>query len=284
MQDRILALVDGSTYSKSVCHHTAWIAGKLEAGVEVLHVLGRRDVPAHADYSGALALGARSALLSDMAELDARRSKLAMEKGHAILEDAEALLRADGLQNVRPRLQRGDLLAVLAQAEAEVRAIVIGKRGEGAEFAAGHLGSNLERVIRASTRPMLVASREFRPVSRVLMAFDGSDSNMRAVSRMIESPVFRDLSIHLAHAGTGNTAVEARLQEASDQMRTYGLQVTTEVLEGDPEDVLASKVAQEGFDLVVMGAYGHSRVRNLIVGSTTTAMIQSCKVSLLIYR
>ncbi|WP_420851733.1 universal stress protein [Qingshengfaniella alkalisoli] len=34
-------------------------------------------------------------------------------------------------------------------------------------------------------------------------------------------------------------------------------------------------VSEEGFDLLVMGAYGHSRIRSLIIGSTTTAMIQS---------
>ena len=28
MTDKILALVDGSVYSESVCHHTAWIAGR----------------------------------------------------------------------------------------------------------------------------------------------------------------------------------------------------------------------------------------------------------------
>jgi nucleotide-binding universal stress UspA family protein len=33
-----------------------------------------------------------------------------------------------------------------------------------------------------------------------------------------------------------------------------------------------------------MGAYGHSRIRNLFVGSTTTEMIRSCKVPILLFR
>ncbi|WP_372628034.1 universal stress protein, partial [Arsukibacterium sp.] len=37
-------------------------------------------------------------------------------------------------------------------------------------------------------------------------------------------------------------------------------------------------------DLMVMGAYGHSRIRQFIVGSTTTAMISKAKCSLLILR
>jgi len=34
----------------------------------------------------------------------------------------------------------------------------------------------------------------------------------------------------------------------------------------------------------VMGAYGHSRVRQLMIGSTTTQMIQSCKAPVLVMR
>ena len=33
-----------------------------------------------------------------------------------------------------------------------------------------------------------------------------------------------------------------------------------------------------------MGAYGHSRIRQLVVGSTTTAMIRSCLVPVLVFR
>ncbi|MCF3974828.1 universal stress protein, partial [Paracoccus salsus] len=39
-----------------------------------------------------------------------------------------------------------------------------------------------------------------------------------------------------------------------------------------------------GFGLLVMGAYGHSRIRSLIIGSTTTAMVQSVKMPVLLYR
>jgi len=41
---------------------------------------------------------------------------------------------------------------------------------------------------------------------------------------------------------------------------------------------------RESHDLVVMGAYGHSRIRSLIIGSTTTATVRSCKVPLLLMR
>ena len=55
MTAKLIALVDGSTYSHSVCDHAAWIAGRTDASVEVLHVIGRRETgSAPADLSGSL--------------------------------------------------------------------------------------------------------------------------------------------------------------------------------------------------------------------------------------
>ena len=36
--------------------------------------------------------------------------------------------------------------------------------------------------------------------------------------------------------------------------------------------------------MLVMGAYGRSRIRSLIIGSTTTEMIRSCKVPVVLMR
>ena len=53
---------------------------------------------------------------------------------------------------------------------------------------------------------------------------------------------------------------------------------------GEPEKVISDHVEKYGVDLLVMGAYGHSRIRNLIIGSTTTQMIRSCLVPVLLFR
>ena len=50
---KLIALVDGSLYSHSVCDHAAWIAKRNGAAVEVLHVLGRRQAEGGAGSCGA---------------------------------------------------------------------------------------------------------------------------------------------------------------------------------------------------------------------------------------
>ena len=96
MTDKIIALVDGSIYLTSVCENAAWISGRTGASVELLHVLGRRET-ATSDLSGSIGLGARSELLAELSALDEQRTKLAQRRGRAIVEGAEAALRAAGV-------------------------------------------------------------------------------------------------------------------------------------------------------------------------------------------
>lgn len=283
MTNKILALVDGSAYSESVCHHTAWIAGRLNAAVDVMHVLGRREGAIRQDLSGSLGLGARSALLEELAAADEQRARLSQAKGRAILEDAERILRAH-VATVQAHLRRGDLLDVVQEGEPDVRAIVIGKRGEGANVANGHLGSNLERIVRASTVPVFVASRAFQPITKVLVAYDASTSARRAIERIAQSPVFKGLEVTVLHVDNGSGLLGAKLDEAAQTLRAAGIDATPRVVPGEPDEALEAIVAAEGFDLLVMGAYGHSRIRSLIIGSTTTAMVQAVKIPVLLYR
>lgn len=284
MTDKILALVDGSAYSESVCHHTAWIASRLKASVDVMHVIGRREGAATQDLSGSLRLGARSALLEELAAADESRARLAQAKGRAILEDAQQILNADNDGTVKAHLRKGDLLDAVQEVEPDLRAIVIGKRGEGADYATGHLGSNLERIVRASRVPVFVASRAFKPIRKVLVAYDASASAEKAIARVVKSPVFEGLEIMLLHVASGGKPIKAKLEEAVAALGAAGLPATARVIEGEPDEVLRRVVAEEGHDLLVMGAYGHSRIRSLIIGSTTTAMVQAAKIPVLLYR
>jgi nucleotide-binding universal stress UspA family protein len=284
MTDKIIALVDGSVYAASVCDHAAWVAQRTGAPVELIHVLGRRDAPQTQDHSGTITLGARTALLEELAELDAQRAKLISHRGRAILEDARAILAKDGVSDVSTRLRHGDIVEAVAEVESDTSVIVIGKRGEAADFAKGHLGSNLERIVRASHKPVFVASRAFRPIAKVLVAYDGGTSAMKAVDHIARSPLFQGLAVHVVTVGPTAPEVTKGLDNAKALLKAAGLTADTSILPGQPETALAKLVDEAGFDMLVMGAYGHSRIRSLIIGSTTTAMIRACKVPVVLMR
>lgn len=280
----LIALVDGSAYSTSVCHHAAWIAGAHGWKVKIYHVMGRRAGVDKQDLSGAMGLGARSALLEQLSALDAERAKLSHEHGRAILEDARAIVAADGVTEVETRLRQGDLVETIAAKEDQGEMIVIGKRGEAAGMAMDHLGSNLERIVRSSTKPVFIANRAFKPVQKVLVAFDGGPSSLKAVDYIARSPLFAGLAVTLVFAGRETPEIAAALESAAATLKAGSIEAEIVVRSGEPEKVLAEITADPSHELLVMGAYGHSRVRSLIIGSTTTAMIRSCKVPVLIMR
>lgn len=283
MTQKIIALVDGSAYAASVCDHAAWVSGRTGAAVELLHVLGRREGGPQ-DLSGAIRLGARTALMEELAALDAARAKLVAHRGHAILEDAQAILTRDGVTDVTQRLRHGDLVDAVAEVEASASMILVGKRGEAADFAKGHLGSNLERIVRASQKPVLVASRAFKPVAKVLIAFDGGGSASKAVDHVARNPLYAGLAVQIVTVGPESADATKALATARATLQAAGLIAETRIIGGQPETALGAMIDTEGFDIVVMGAYGHSRIRSLVIGSTTTEMIHACKVPVVLVR
>ncbi len=282
---RLLALLDGSAYSASVCDHAAWFSRRAGASVHLVHLISRRSLAGGTqNLSGSIGLGARTALLNELAELDARKAKLAQQRGRAILTDAGDRLSELGVADVSTSLRHGEVVETLTELEKEADLVVLGKRGEAADADSAHLGSNLERAIRSTTKPALVASRAFREPKRFLIAFDGGRSALDAVDFTAARKHYSDLECHLVSAGHADTTRRRQLEGAAATLREAGFTVTADHVEGTPESVLKQEVDARGIDLVVMGAYGHSRIRNLIIGSTTTSMIVACKVPVLLFR
>lgn len=282
---RVLAAIDASGYTDSVSRWAAWAAARLDAPLEYLHVLDRHpEAAAIADFSGNLALDARKKLLQDLVAVDESRSKVGQERGRLLLQQAKAIAADAHGVAAETRLRHGSLVDTLTELETDVRLFVLGKRGEHADFAKGHLGGQLERVVRAMHRPLLVASREFTEVKRVLIAFDGSPTTRKGVEMVAASPLFRGLEIRLVTVGTAHDASLAQLRWALDALAAAGLDAHGEFLDGEPEVAIAEHVRDARIDLLVMGAYGHSRIRQLIVGSTTTTMLRTCRVPVLLLR
>jgi len=282
---RIIALIDSSGYAQSVCDHAGWIASQGESQLAMLHVLGRREcVQENADFSGSIGLGARTALLEELSELDGQKARLVNKRGRAILDDARDRAIAMGADAPTTMLRQGELLESMEELEDESDLIVIGKRGECSHLNMEHLGSNLERVVSSTKKPVLVASRAFQPINKMLIAFDGGASAIKAVEHIVSNPLFKGLECLVVQVGDENASNQKALWGAVAALREAGFTAESTVVSGQPEKVIATTVEAEGIDLLVMGAYGHSRIRNLIIGSTTTQMIGACKVPILLFR
>ncbi|MEM6972252.1 MAG: universal stress protein [Pseudomonadota bacterium] len=279
----LLACIDGSGYADSVADHAGWAAGRLGAPITLLQVLIPREA-ASDDRSGRIIAGARRQLLQQLADLDHERAKLLQAQARLDLDEAAERLTTAGVEQVTKLLRHGELIETLHALEPEAAMIVIGKRGAETGVESGSLGSNLERILRGVHRPVLIAARAFTPPSRALLAFDGRSSAMQAVDAVSRSPLFVDLPLTLAHCGKPDAAMTRRLDDAAGQLSAGGLSVETRVEEAEPQTALPAMVGRIGADLVIMGAYGHSRLRTMVIGSTTAQVIRDCKVPILVYR
>ncbi|MEM6910947.1 MAG: universal stress protein [Verrucomicrobiota bacterium] len=280
----LLACTDGSLYAASLHQHAAWVAGKTGWGVTLVHVIEREESRPAADLTGSIGFDAGQELLQQLVELDEAHARVARLRGKALLEDGAKQLAEAGVEPVVTLQRHGSLVENLVDLEEDASLVIIGKRGEHADFAKGHIGSNLERVVRSSQIPVLVASRAFQPIQKVLIAFDRGPSALKAVHFAATNPLFEELKITLLSTGRENESLERELQNVATGLRGAHRRVEAEFVVGDPEETIAAEVEARGIDLLVMGAYGHSRIRQLIIGSTTTALLRTCHVPVLLFR
>ncbi|HAW39583.1 MAG TPA: universal stress protein UspA, partial [Pseudomonas sp.] len=133
-----------------------WASRRLGAPLTLLHVLDRQQYPMSGDLSGIIGLGSREFLLQELATLDEKRAKLALEEGRMMLDAARQRAIAAGVAQPECRQRHGDLVEALRDLQNETRLLVIGRQGEDSDDALQHIGSQLENVIRTMQRPILV--------------------------------------------------------------------------------------------------------------------------------
>jgi len=284
----ILLCTDGSIFAQSSYHYAAWFASRLNASVDVLYVTDERSqkVASTGNLSGSIGIDASKELLNKLVELEHEKARLNHQHAKLVLQDAEQSLTTAGAETIKLIHETGFLVDSLHQFEPQADLIILGKRGEHADFASGHLGANVERIIRASHKPCLVTSRQFQPIERVLFAYDGGKSGQKMLQFLVASPIFKGLELHIltvAKKPHDESAI-AHLNEAEQTVRSVGFNPICKLLEGNPEQIIHDYVQEKTINLLLMGAYGHNRIRHLVIGSTTAQMLRSSHIPVLLFR
>lgn len=280
----VLASIDGSRSTPAVCDYAVWASLRLNAPLVFLHVLDHSQFPVQSDLSGNIGLGSREHLLQELAELDEKRARLMREQGRLLLEAAVERAIAEGVAEPVTRQRHGDLVETLAALQGEIRLLVMGRQGEEGDSLGQHVGSHLESVIRTQHKPILVTAGEFRQPRRVMLAFDNGPSTRKGIEMIAESPLFQGLPIHLLMVGADTNDAWETLNAAKTRLQKAGHEVIASIRAGDVETTLLGYEEEHEIDMIVMGAYGHSRIRQFFVGSTTTSILASTTRPLLLLR
>lgn len=283
---KVLACVDQSPYADHVTDAAAWAAFRMQAPLELLHVIDRESVAARGDdHSGAIGINSQETLLGKLVEDDAIEAKAAREQGRGFLNRLRDRAQTSGIPTPDMRQRHGSLVETLTEQQADVRLVVMGRRGESAQSTSRALGRHVEQVVRAMQRPILTVTDNFAPPKRVLIAFDGGSASRNAVAMVASSPLFKGIPCHLIMVGKdGVRDASKQLDAAQSILAAGGMGTNSFQVKGDPESAIARAIQDQHIDMLIMGAYTHSPIRNLFMGSKTTELLRSARVPTLLLR
>ncbi|MFA6563864.1 MAG: universal stress protein [Verrucomicrobiia bacterium] len=276
----ILFCTDGSEYSSVAGDYAIWLAQKLKARIVALHVTDVRllEAPLLADLSGAIGAQPYQALLPQLQEMQKQRAGV-------ILNAVADRCRKAGVQ-CSTLHRTGSVVENIAEEETRTELVVLGQRGEHAQAIGQFLGSSVERVVRRSIKPCLVTPAKFRELRQVLVAYDGSAQSSKSLQVAVElcQTLGLKLSIVTVVSAPPEMGVSNVLEDAVRIARDHGIEPSAETLVGHAEQRILEYVERQQVDLIVMGAYGHTRIREMILGSTTTHVIRKSDVPVLLTR
>lgn len=229
------------------------------------------------DVGGSLGIQPYQNLVSSLQEAEQEKAKVLKEF------TLDAFKREGFAGEVDFENLTGLLADTIEDFEEDFDLVVLGKRGESAEFAIEHIGSTLERVVRASRRPCFVGNRKFREIRKVGFAFDNGASCRKLIEVLAGWEWLKEFPLHLLSVDEDQDGSAEHLRAAESKLVESGFSVQSEMLAGLPEEAISGYVEKADLDLLLMGAYGHTRIRRFLIGSTTAEMLRRCRIPVLCY-
>jgi len=283
----VLAGIDGSSLTNAVCDYAAWIATRVGAPLKLLHTIDHHPETAiKTDLTGNIGIDSRDHLLEDIIELDRQRSKLRLQQGKQILQTAKKRVIQAGIAEPFTNQRHGSLVESLIELENDIRVLVIGVRGKVHENQPDKIGAKLESIIRSLHKPILVINAEFKVPQQIMIAYDGSKAADKAVDMVANSPLYKGLTCHIVCVSHDDNNEQFRDMEiATDKLKLAGgIEVIAEKLVGKPEQMLCEYQTGHNIDMIVMGAFSHTRVRDWLLGSFTVKMLTNSHKPLFLLR
>lgn len=183
---------------------------------------------------------------------------------------------------------KGERVDVLGEQARYCDVAVIGQRDPQVIEASG-TGDMPDHLVLSIGRPVLLVPYvgTFPTIGkRVMVAWDGSRLATRAVNDAL--PILHGAEqvniIMVCSDGRPAEMSEERGERICQHLARHGIAAKAHHYRADDigiGDLILSRAADEGADLIVMGAYGHARWRELVLGGVTRHLLKHMTVPLL---
>ena len=201
--------------------------------------------------------------------------------------ELERAARRHGVSSIEWRATASDATSALRLSARYADLVVIGQDEHGPAAREACLpGYFVEETILTAGRPVLLvpyAGRFPTVGARVLVAWNASREATRAVTDALPF-LQRAQSVEIVAFDVQSG--EHGAQPGADialYLARHGVKATAAAQNADIEvgEQILSRAADREADLIVMGAYGHSRARELVLGGATRTLLQSMTVPVL---
>ena len=278
---RVIACIDSSPCINALAEAAVWIAKQTQRELVLLQVLDYYPASYHlGEISGVIGFESNAMLLKELAELEQKQSELAQDYSNNLLKHISELIHEKHDPQPAHIQLKGDFLEQSFQELRSDDIVVIGRVGERSAERNKPMGSNVENFIRGAKCTVMTVGASFKPPTRFIFAYEYSPTCVDLMKRIAQSDLLRLLQCHLLYVGDHPEILNEPLQ----YLKNSGLDVVTEYRYGDVAENILSYQQEHAIQLIVLGAFSHSKIHQFFLGSITTTIFRNSTVPLLVVK
>ena len=277
--NRVIACIDSSPCINALAEAAAWIAQKTKRELVLLQVLDYYPASYHlGEISGVIGFESNAMLLKELAELEQKQSELALDYSNNLLNHISEMIEEKYGITPTQIQEKGDFLEQSFNTLHENDIVVIGRVGERSAEKNKSIGGNVENFIRGAKCTVMTVGENFKPPTRFIFAYEDSPTCKDMMERISKTDLLRLLQCHLLYVGDHPEL----LNMPSQFLRDAGLDVVVEYRYGDIAENILDYQDKTQIQLIVMGAFSHSKIHQFFLGSVTTTIFRNSTVPLLV--
>lgn len=281
VMNRVIACIDSSPCIHALAEAAAWVASRTQRELVLLQVLDYYPASYHlGEISGVIGFESNAMLLKELAELEQKQSELALDYSNNLLNHISEYIQEKYEITPKKIQEKGDFLEQSFHILNEGDFAIIGRVGEHSAEKNKGIGSNVENFIRGSKATVLTVGETFKPPTRFIFAYEDSPTCKEMMRRVAKSDLLGQLQCHLLYVGDHPEVLNLPTQF----LRDAGLDVVVEYRYGDVAETILDYQNQHQIQLMVLGAYSRSKIKQFFLGSITTTIFRNSSVPLLVVK
>ena len=208
-------------------------------------------------------------MLEEFTKEEALRNRNTIKEGRELLNSLKQRALETCKNEITILQVHGDVIETILESQGETAVLVIGIASQKEH----KIGDNVKDIIRAIHKPILLVNSKFVEPKKLLIAYNGSSQSKKLLNETSARPIFKGIKRDIVNVNDNKTISANLLNEAREIFAKQNIEVSTSVLSGEAKDEILNYFEQNDCDILAMGAFGQSRIKEFIFGSFTNSIL-----------